>query len=176
MDNVTVVEQIPMSDGDIKFYFPNAPIYKYSELAKFNDINQLFKTGYFFLLYQDSKFSGHWIVCAIKDNDISFFDSYGYRPDDELEFVNCATRKELGTTKTLLTDMFNKSKYNIYYNNYDYQGRKNGSQTCGRHCCNFLRQYLTNNMDLEDYYKYMSNLKKKTKKSYDKIVSMIISK
>lgn len=170
------IELTPMSNKDIELYFPDAPIYKYTDLKNFKSIDDLFKkANYFFLLYLDSPSSGHWVCCIKKNNNLYFFDSYGYKPDNELSFVDCNKRKELGTAKTYLTDLFNKSDYDISYNNFDYQNKKTNSQTCGRHCCFFLKNCINNNMDLEDYYKYMQELKKKYKKSYDSIVSMAIN-
>ncbi len=177
MNKTAKIENTPMSDSDIKKYFKDATIYKYNELVDFQDIDELFEnTPYFFLLYLDSKNSGHWCVCAQdkENNTLYMFDSYGYKPDDELSFVGCKERKQLGTTHTYLTNLFNKSKYTVFYNNFDYQGKT--SQTCGRHCCFFLLNHLNNNMDLEDYYKYMKKIHEKTKYTYDEIVSKYITK
>jgi hypothetical protein len=49
---IAEIEKDPMGDDDIKKYFPNAKIIKYSELANYNDITQLLpKDKSFFFLY-----------------------------------------------------------------------------------------------------------------------------
>jgi hypothetical protein len=58
------IEDIPMSDLDIKFYFPKAKIYTYKDLRRFNSIDQLLPKDkdYCFVLYEHSPRSGHWVA------------------------------------------------------------------------------------------------------------------
>jgi len=183
MNKIKQIENTPMSNEDIDKYFPDAQIIKYNELEDVKDIKSLFKEKpYFFLLYLDSQNSGHWVVVTYKEkyneklNNIYFFDSYGYKPDDQLKFVPNETRIGLGVRKTFLTDLFNKSNCNIFDKDIDYQNKKTNSQTCGRHCCNFLMMFLRNDINLIQYYKLMEAYKKELKLNYDEIVSVIISK
>jgi hypothetical protein len=175
-EQIDAIKGTPMSNQDIKQYFPNVKIYMYTDLKNIQNASDLFiNDKYFFILYLDSPYSGHWCCCANNKNDIYFFDSYGYAPDKQLNFTPEKIKRELGTNTPYLTDLFNKSNYDIYYNDVDYQGRKNlESQTCGRFCCFFLSNFLKG-MKLDDFYEYMRLLKKRTGKTYNEIVSMVIN-
>ena len=72
------------SESDIKKVLPDIPIYTYEELANLN-INDLLPAS--IILYQDTKNSGHWVCINIDQKKcLNFFDSYGYAPDEQLEF------------------------------------------------------------------------------------------
>jgi hypothetical protein len=58
-------------------------IFIYHELADISNIAELFKDDYpCILLYElQAKNVGHWVCLTKKDNEISYFDSYGYPVD-----------------------------------------------------------------------------------------------
>jgi hypothetical protein len=175
MDNSLIHE--PMSDLDIKKYFPNAKIIKYNELAKYNHINEILPNNksYAFLLYlTDGPASGHWVLISKNNNAIEIFDSYGMKnPDDELLWITKEERRALKTNKPHLTRLLNDCNDKVIFNGYRYQLLQNDSQTCGRHCVNRLN-CIMNNLCLMKYYKFMKNIKNHTGLDYDEIVSQII--
>lgn len=172
-DNIDV----PMSDSDIKKYFPNNKIYKYNELAQFNNIDQLLpknKDGVF-ILYQDSPNSGHWCLVTKYNDHIEMFDSYGQKNiDDELLWISKDERRKLKTNKPHLTRLLNNCPYKVIFNGFKYQQQDNDIMTCGRHCCMRLLALLKGGINLQDYHKGMNKLKNKSKMTFDEIVSNII--
>jgi len=107
-------------------------IITYSDLRKYNNIEYLINLSKFIiLLYQHTDINyGHWCTFFInKNNSIEFFDSYGIMPDYELRFADNYFRKENNLLLPHLTALLMKSKRNIEYNNYIFQGKK--SRTCG---------------------------------------------
>jgi hypothetical protein len=173
------IEKDPMGDDDIRYYFPNAKIIEYNELNKYSDINQFLKlpTDYAFILYEESQNSGHWVLLSKYANTIEYFDPYGGYPDTPLTWVPMPQRHLLGQGSPKLSQLFDNTHFDTVYNPIDYQNKKDKEMsTCGRHCCFRLLCLLKLDMNLENYYHYMINLKKKTKKTFDEIVSENISK
>ena len=113
-------------------------VYKYEDLENVNSIDELLgKYGGFILLFQNTQFSGHWVsVFKINNKTIEFFDSYGLKVDEELQFTEYNRRRHQGKIVPHLTHLLNNSRYNIISNDYDFQGKENltQTQTCGRFC------------------------------------------
>jgi hypothetical protein len=176
--NIDDIIEKPMGDDEIKRYLPSANILKYSDLERYNDILELLpnKIDYFILLYQDSENTGHWCAVLRYNNIIEFFDPYGTKsPDNELTWVSCNVRRELGTDIPYLSRMFNKAKQKIIYNTYHYQKYDKDINTCGRHCTFRVMCLLNYGLTLKDYYKYMRQLKKQYKMSYDEMIATLIN-
>lgn len=167
----------PMGDDDIRFYFPNAKIIKYSDLERYDDIDKLLpnKIDYVFILYQDSPNRGHWCCVSKYEPYCEFFDSYGGRVDSQLGWVPCPIRKTLNQCRPYLSDLFNKSKYEIVYNPIKYQGESDDINTCGRHCVWRVKNLLKGS-NLHRYFKMMKDAKNKSGLSYDEIVAELIDK
>jgi glyceraldehyde-3-phosphate dehydrogenase/erythrose-4-phosphate dehydrogenase len=73
--------------------------------------------------------------------------------------------------------LLSNTNMNVIDNPIDYQNKRDLSvSTCGRHCVCRLNTILDDNMNLDEYYKMMTEIKNSTNKSYDDIVSSIISK
>lgn len=166
----------PMGDDDIREYFPDALIIKYSDLKDYNDIRTLLRDdkSFFFLLYQDKPNTGHWVCLSRRGNTIEYFDSYGKKIDEPLSWMPHNALLQLGIYKPYLTNLLNKTKYDVVYNPIEYQTDKRDINTCGRHCV-FRLKNMQKNVDLADYYKLMKHLKDKYKVSYDVIVSQFIN-
>ena len=178
--NSEQVEEIieePMGDDDIKFYFPNAKILKYSELANYSNIDELLPTNkdYAFILYEDSPNKGHWTCLSKNDNNIEYFDSYGGKPDNPLNWNNKQINNELGQGQKLLSNLLDGSDRKVIYNPKKYQKDGSDINTCGRHCTFRLKQ-MKGGRNLQQYYEFMKNLKNNTGKSYDEIVASFIKK
>lgn len=167
----------PMGDDDIRYYFPDANIIKYSELKDYQDIETLLRDNksFFFLLYQDQPNSGHWVCLSRTGDTIEYFDSYGKKIDEPLSWVPNYVLFKLGIQLPFLSRLLNKTKLNVVYNPIEYQEDKKDINTCGRHCCFRLKNMLKG-VDLADYYRLMKELKDKYKVSYDVIVSEFIDR
>ena len=123
--------QYPLSSDDIIRLCPGSNIIEYSEIYKINDINDLFgKNGICFILYLTKAQFGHWTVLFKQNDCLSFFDSYGYQPDDEFSFIKPEMRVKYHQVLPHLLMLMKDLK--VEYNNYKLQ--KKNANTCGRHC------------------------------------------
>jgi hypothetical protein len=176
-DEITeeIVEE-PLSNDEIMKYLPNAKIIRYSELKKYNDIDDLLRNNvdYCILLYEESKNKGHW-VCVLKYNDtIEYFDSYGGYPDNPLKWNSDMTNNSLGQ-EPFLCRMFDNTEKEVIFNPIKYQEDEDDVNTCGRHCVFRILNLLEKERELGQYYEIMKEIKKLTKSSYDDIVANMIN-
>ena len=181
-DNPVVEEIIeePMDDGDIRTYFPNAKIIRYSSLAKMSDIEQLLPRDktYAFLLYEDSPGSGHWVVVLRYGTTIEFFCSYGSKIDGPLRWYNPKDNAMLGQSKPYLSLLLKKAdkKFKAIHNAVPFQSSKHGVATCGAWDVMRVNQLVNHNQDLHEFQSYMEDVKKETGLTYDEIVANYVSK
>jgi hypothetical protein len=176
-----VIEKIiedPLGDDDIRAYLPNSTIIKYSQLQDYRKLEELLPKpiDYAFLLYEDSPNKGHWVCVCRYGKTVEFFDSYGGAPDTQLKWVPCPIRKGLQQDKTLLTNLFNKSPFDIIYNPVAYQEDYDDINTCGRHCVFRVLNLVKANRGLAQYYDLMESLRREYEEPYDVIVANIIKK
>ena len=104
---------------------------------------------------------GHW-VCLTRRNDI-FFDSYGYNPFQNLNFISKKMNELLGQDKTDFRQLFSKLKKNSYsleYNKKKFQKLDTNIYTCGWHIIVFIGKFILG-FSLEQYQKWLENEKKK---------------
>lgn len=179
-DEVQEIKYDPMSDGDIKYYFPNAKIKTINELSKYNTIDELLPndTDYIFILWERSQNLGHWclIIKNKKNNSLEYFDPYGYYYTAPIYWVGSGMREKLNL-KPYVKYLLENSNYNVEYNGFDFQNKNdNKMSTCGRHCCFRLMTFLNHGITLNEYITLMKNLKKKSNMNYDEIVSDLINK
>ncbi|ULY68424.1 cysteine protease [Essdubovirus chlorellae] len=177
---VAEIAREPMGDDDIRKYFPNAKIMKYSELSKYSDITQLLprpKT-FFFLLYEREPNVGHWVlVSRYKDNGIDtleFFCSYGSKIDEPLLWTPIGMRVQLGQDKPLLSMLFDKSKMRVVYNPIQFQSKKSPISTCGAYDTLRASELQKHNTTLEEFNTMLEEVKKGTGLNYDEIVSNLV--
>ena len=165
-----------LGDDDIRQYLPNATILKYSDLCKYNDIDEIIpnEKDYAIILYEDSPNRGHWTCICKLNNNIEFFDSYGGKIDNPLNWTPIEQRKQLNEDVPYLSNLIDKSNYDAIYNDVKYQGMKGGINTCGRHVINRLLYMLKLSLNSRDYYKLMEHIKKATGRDYDDIVSLSV--
>ena len=179
---VKAISETPMGDDNIRKYFPNAKILKYSELADIQDITQLLpqNKSFFFLLYEQSLNTGHWVVVnRYKDNGrdtICFFCSYGSKVDGPLYWNSNAKNQELGQSRPYLTELLQKSGKQLQYNKIQYQSKASPVATCGAFATLWIKANLRDNMTLQDFHDWIAEIKKETGLSYDAIASNAISK
>jgi hypothetical protein len=180
MDSREELDEIisePLDDKEMKMYLPDAPLLVYGDLRKYKNIEELLpeNKSCCILLYQESPNKGHWVVVVRDGDEYLYFDSYGKKIDDPLNWVDLGLRKELNQSIPYLSKLLEGKPHK--YNNKQYQ-ENNIHQiiaTCGRHCIFFVLNNRMNNLDLETYKKLMENLRKKTGQNYDEIVSEYIS-
>ena len=179
---VKAISETPMGDDNIRKYFPNAKILKYSELADIQDITQLLpqNKSFFFLLYEQSLNTGHWVVVnRYKDNGrdtICFFCSYGSKVDGPLYWNSNAKNQELGQSRPYLTELLQKSGKQLQYNKIQYQSKASPVATCGAFATLWIKANIRDNMNLQDFHDWIAEIKKETGLSYDAIASNAISK
>jgi hypothetical protein len=169
----------PLGDDTIKKYLPKAKIIKYSELKKYNNIEELLKKplDYVIILYEQKINSGHWVLLSKYDNIIEFFSSYGNYIDECLNWNTQEINDILGQNKPYLSILLNKvkDKYDIIYNSFDFQNKnKLDISTCGRWVVLRVHTILLFKQSLSDFIKTIKKLKNEKKISYDLLVSQII--
>lgn len=177
----------PLGDDDIRYYLPNAKIIKYSDLKKYQTIEDLLpkNKSYAVILYENEVNKGHWTaIMRYKfkgKNTIEFFDSLADdgKPDSELKWISKEQNKILGQGKNLLTELLNKSDLPVIYNKLKFQSEGNNKDgdninTCGKHCVLRIRHLLDCDHNLNDYIDYMNEIKQESKNTFDQIVSHLV--
>lgn len=177
--------QYPLGDDEIKFYLPDANVIKYSDLKKYSTIEDLLPNdkSYCVILYENQHNKGHW-TAIMRYNDkkngdlIEFFDSLADdgSPDSELNWNNKNNNKLLGQGNPILTNLLLNSDLPVIYNKFKFQSEGNNKDgnninTCGRHVVFRIKNLLDCDRNLEDYYKYMRDIKKESNNTFDEIVS-----
>jgi hypothetical protein len=115
----------PFSDQDIRS-FVSCKVIPYEELSRYDTIDEvLSRDKCAIILYQIREDFGHWVAINKIHDNIEFFDSYGYRPDEEFKFAKF-------NKKPYLTRLLIKSPYQIIYNPYKLQKDGFDMNTCGR--------------------------------------------
>ena len=140
-------------------------------MADYNDLDDLLPKlkEYAIILYEEDENIGHWLGQLKYDNLYEFFDPYGLMPDKELKRVNLKTQRTLNEATPYLLNMLKQERY--IYNHIKYQDLDSLVQTCGSHIVHRVYRLLTNNMGLDEYHKFMKELKKDSKFNYDLIAS-----
>ena len=166
--------ETPLTDNNITRYLPNSPIYTYSDLKNFKDINELFHSSpYVVLLYEWKKNEGHWVSLAKHKHKFLYFDPFGYKIDYFLNENSKELNFQLGQTQPFLSQLL--KGHPVETNKIVYQDRNNYDlATCGRHIIWFGLNLLKRNYGLSQYYKMMREIQKRTGLSYDVIVSYYI--
>ena len=121
-------EDIDLSGQDIKAITNNkARVISYHELANINSLDELLGINKaVILLYETKENFGHWTALfTIDDETVEFFDSYGFAPDQEL---NYATYNDT----PYLSNLMKASGYNFIYNDKKLQTFAHDINTCGR--------------------------------------------
>lgn len=113
---------------------------QYSDVHKISTIDELLGPHRkCVLLYQTSHNYGHW-CCVWEYNNIIFFsDSYGSKPDSQLNFVPHDMKDELNSNHNYLIRLLYKSGKKVEFNQYQFQSKDPEVASCGRWCVNRLR-------------------------------------
>jgi len=105
-------------------------IVPYHELNKYNSIEQLLqKYGAVILLYEVRQNFGHYTALLYDpQGKLEFFDSYGFRPDQELKYATYNAEEGV----PYLTKLLEAYKKPIVYNTIKLQKMLRDINTCGR--------------------------------------------
>jgi hypothetical protein len=159
-----------LSNFDIYNMLDNrCKVMSYDDLAKCKTLKQaLGHYDAFVLLYLTKENYGHWTCCFMyPDNKTcEFFDSYSYKPDDELSFVPKEIQKEYKENFPYLSKLLLESGCKIVYNNHKLQESKLQVNTCGRHVVSRL---VYRDVPIDNYV----NIIKKTGLTPDQFVLKI---
>jgi hypothetical protein len=174
----------PLTDLDIRKYFPDADIISSSDIGNFNSISDLFPENKkcIFVIYESMPNYGHWVLISRYPNNVfEYFDSYGNEIDAPIDWVNSQKQKLLDL-KPYLSDLLEKEQknnknINIIYNSKDFQkeNKIRTIATCGRHCILRAKTIINDGQQLTDYIKMMNTIKSLSGYNYDDIVSAIIN-
>lgn len=118
-------------------YSDKPNILLYSDL-KDKSLDQILgKSNKAIILFRNAQNFGHWCCIYRHKNTITFFDSYGCKPDDQYKFIpkNIAKRFN-GHIRRLTKMLYDEAKrgYEIHYNEYGLQSSDPRIATCGRWC------------------------------------------
>jgi hypothetical protein len=185
MDNqeLYITQRTPMGDDDIRrFLGKKVKIIEFNELDNYNNINRLLtkNVDYCVILYGIKAVNnGHWVSLFKRDNIISFFDSYGLKPEVPLKkWISNEQNEAMEQDGNLLIKLLNTHKGNVFYNDYSYQDNTNFDiSTCGRWAVSFIQfMKMNKNHTLRSYNKFILDLKKNhTELDNDEIVSLLVN-
>lgn len=154
-----------ISSEEIEKIFPNIPILKTSDLTRESLDNPY---NAVVILYESRENFGHW-TALIKTFDsedfengkltecLEFFDSYGFKPDEQMKFIKNSKFFNLNVSKTML-----KSKERLTFNEHKFQKLKKDINTCGRHV---ITRIMLNFLPLSEYKKILNTDEKVLKLS-----------
>lgn len=131
MDNqIKNSEKIDLSKEDLLEITENkCEVVVYHNLGDYSSIEELLgEKGAVILLYEMKRNFGHWVALFYTDESksgIEFFDSYGMKPDEELNYARYVNQ-------TFLKDLLNKYSGSVINNSKKLQIFKNEVNTCGR--------------------------------------------
>ena len=123
-------ENIDLTLDDIKKITNNGcEVIVYHKLNEYNSIQELLgDKGAVILLFETKRNFGHWTALFYRDaskTSIEFFDSYGFKPDEELNYAKY-------DNTPFLTQLLEKSNLQMIYNTKRLQTFAHEINTCGR--------------------------------------------
>ena len=123
-------EDVDLSLEDIKkITNDSCEVIVYHNLDQYNSIeNLLGEKGAVILLFETKKNFGHWTAIFYQDenrNSIEFFDSYGFKPDQELNYAKY-------DNTPYLSQLLDKSNLPLVFNKKRLQTFAEDINTCGR--------------------------------------------
>ena len=133
-------------------------ILKYSELAKYNSIDQLLPkpNDFVIILLEESPNNGHWTALLKYNNIYEWFDSYAFPLDYDLtHWLTPQQRAKLGESKKYLTYLLQGKT--LIYNKVKYQEMKDGVNTRGSHVSYRCYKFKHDGFDLKTYQKHIKN-------------------
>ena len=131
-------------DIEAKFKGQHIKVMTYPHLKDYHSVEELLPEdkSVCFMLIKTSLNVGHWTVICRDYNKVYYFDSYGVKPDGELKHINQHLRYELGEDHRFLTDLLDTSRYNVKYNDFQFQSYHENINTCGKWCTVFAKSVM----------------------------------
>jgi hypothetical protein len=170
-----------VSDQDItRILGPKAydHIIKYSKLQNYKSIDQLLKgpKDFRIILIESEINSGHWIAILRDRNIIEVFNLYGTPISAELNVLTERQKQILRENQKWLNILLTKglNKFNIIYNNVDFQKESNIINTCGRHCLTRICTFFIQNFSLQQYIDFIKANSTFYRITPDELVSILI--
>jgi len=160
MDTSKLSMMITSEDIDRYLDAGSSKILKYAELDQFRTMEELLpkEVDYRIILIEQNPNSGHWCCILRYGKTIEWFDSYGLKPDGELNFISKIKNKLLGQDVKHLTFLFNDAvqrEWNCIYNKKKLQKLKNGINTCGRWCLLRITMLTQFYFDLDEFLEFI---------------------
>ena len=177
--DLSKLEAESLSYNDIEYMLDGkVNVVTYPELGDYETLDDLLGPyGRCVLLYMTGENFGHW-TCVIKVNDdlVEVYDSYGIKPDRELNFIPNHLKESKRQDYAYLSQLLDDSPYQLSYNQHKMQKFAKGISTCGRWCVarcfyqhwpleKFKKRFVNNefNIDPDKYVTILSELLKQLK-------------
>ena len=168
----------PLSDSDIRHYFPDTKIVNIPDLKKYNHIDELIPepVGVKFILYESKPLYGHWCLLAKYGNTIEFNCSYGTPIDGAIKWVDKGKQKQLDLAPYLSELLINsKEKYKIEYNSLDLQASSPDISDCGRFAVQRAYFILKFQQPLKYYNKMLKETARLTGWDFDEMTCAFVN-
>ena len=170
----------PLSDIEILDLCDNqARLVTHDEIPKYQNINHLLGPNKAVIILYVTKCDkngnafGHWCCCfkaGWRANTICFFDPYRKPPDYTLNYIDKGTPPQF-SSYPYLSEMLQRSGYNIVYNSTPLQHKQPNDNICGRltglrllardvdgfKFAKFLNQFKPYNIDGDDLATYLTS-------------------
>ena len=129
------------------------------------------------ILIENEYNSGHWTLLLRYNNTIEWFNSYGTFPSAELDFISQQQKEILNQDIKHLNILLTQAlpKFRIIYKKRKLQQLENGVNTCGKWIILRIIMMEKFNMDLNQFLRFIEQLKKQYKLSYE-LVTLLIQK
>lgn len=149
---------------------------EYKDLYKLKSLLKLLPNNKLSLLviYFNTDVGGHWTLLVRTSNVLSYCDSYGMRPDSELQLIPREVRQENHENHqltNLLNNMIRKG-FTLTYNQHKFQKLESGINTCGKYVISIMELFLKG-MNLHGATQYLHSVSTQLNKTPDEIVNMI---
>lgn len=145
----------------------------YPQLYDYDSIEELFHNGELnkiVILYLQEPELGHWVVLTRYKNVLSFFDSYGIMPDNELNWNSKTKNESLDQAEgNYLTKLMHDYHGTVEYNEKRFQEHSRNINTCGRYC---VLRALSYRMPLKKFQEILDSIRKAGVNLDDAIVFM----
>jgi hypothetical protein len=133
-------ERIDLTGADLhRITDGKCKIIQYEQLENISSLEEILEPhGCCIILYTTRANFGHWVALFrtnpnVKQN-LSFFDPYGLKVDEELQIANeLHLRQHNGEITPHLSALINKGGYNVKSSTYKLQKFLKDTETCGRH-------------------------------------------
>lgn len=173
------LKSLALSDKQIE-KLTGANVLLYEQINKYLTIEELLdhNDGKVILLYisRDDPNFGHWTSIFFSNHGgkkcVEFMDSYGGKPDDQLEYSTTAH----GQNRKYLSKLLAEAPYKIVYNHNKFQKLKDNINTCGQHVAARINH---NGLELKQFKKLLDEIilaaekSEKIKLDYDDAVIIL---